>query len=142
MNTYEKHRGGGQLWLTRIPEKEFYPEESATKDLSSNPAKDFYPESPRGSEGAAETRRVGALAAAGAPTGRRLVGVAAVEEAEDYAGGDPIVGLVEAGAEGGAVEVGIEETDVDVAVGMDVDAAAELHRETVDGGGGAAGGGV
>ena len=73
------------------------------------------------------------------------MGVSAVEEAEDYPGGDPIVGLMETGAEGGTVEVGIEETDVDVAVRMDVDAAADFHGETVDGGGvatNAAGGGV
>ena len=38
MTTYEKHRGGGQLWLTRNPMKGFCPERpSGAKDLSSTP---------------------------------------------------------------------------------------------------------
>ena len=47
MNTYEKHRGGGLLWLTRIPMKGFCPERpSGAKDLTSHPNKEFYPAYP------------------------------------------------------------------------------------------------
>jgi hypothetical protein len=54
INTYEKHRGWGVLWLTRLPIREsVLPAPSisgrsiATKDLSSYPKEDFHPDEHR-----------------------------------------------------------------------------------------------
>src|SRR5258705_12178763 len=56
---------------------------------------------------------------------------AATEEAQDDAGGDPIVVLVGVGAERCTVVVGIEQTDVNVPGRVHIEPAADLERETV-----------
>jgi hypothetical protein len=43
MNTYEKHRGEGVLWLTRFPIRESVLRSIATKDLSSYPMRMLIP---------------------------------------------------------------------------------------------------
>src|SRR6267143_5012008 len=63
---------------------------------------------------------------------RGLFGATA-EEAEDDTGRGPIVVLVEVGAERGAVVVDIEQTDVDVPGGVDIQSAAGFVGETVIG---------
>ena len=65
---------------------------------------------------------------------------AAAEQAEDYAGGDPvIVGLGGAG-ESGAVVVDVEEADIPVAGWVDIDAAADFIGQCAAGGGSVAAG--
>ena len=61
---------------------------------------------------------------------RGLLLGAASEEAEDDAGGDPIVVLMSIGAERGPVVIDIEQSDVDVPGWVDVQPAADLKRET------------
>ena len=70
-----------------------------------------------------------------------LVVVGAAEEAEDNAGGDPIVILMNVGAEGGPVVVHVEEADFPVRRGVEVNAAADFVGEAVAGNGVAAGAG-
>src|SRR5713101_2412435 len=60
----------------------------------------------------------------------RLLG-ATSEEAEDDAGRDPIVVLMSVRAERGAVIIGIEQTDVNVPEGVDIQPSADFIREAV-----------
>ena len=62
MNTYEKHRGGGSLWLTRHATKRVCPERSSgAKDLSSIPGKEFYPEESATKDPSAYPTRISVL---------------------------------------------------------------------------------
>src|SRR5260370_20240242 len=70
-----------------------------------------------------------------------LVVVGAAKEAEDNAGGSPIVILMNVGAERGPVVVDVEETDFPVRRGVEVNAAADFVGEAVAGNGVAAGAG-
>src|SRR6267143_5867071 len=74
-----------------------------------------------------ETRRYTRLGLPG-----RLLG-AASEETEDDAGGDPIVVLMSIRAERRAVEIRIEQTDVNVPRWVDIQPAADFEREAVFG---------
>ena len=67
--------------------------------------------------------------------------VGAAEEAEDNAGGGPIVVLVNVGAEGCPVIVHVEEADFPVRGGVEIHAAADFIGEGVLGNGVAAGAG-
>jgi hypothetical protein len=60
-----------------------------------------------------------------APTVMALLGASA-QYAQDYAGGDPVIVLLRAGAESGAVIVDIEETNIPTAGRVDIDAAADF----------------
>ena len=71
--------------------------------------------------------------------------VGAAEEAEDDAGGGPIVVLVNVGAEGGPVVVHVEQTDLPVRRGVEIHAASDFIGESALGKGvatGSADGGI